>query len=79
MPVTLVETIFQGPVVRCVLRDAAETEIVAHIDEDERPAGLQRGQRLWAAWEPNASRLLPPRAAEPRARGIRRTSDPLSD
>lgn len=69
VPVTLVDTVFQGPVVRCVLRDAAETEIVANIDEDDRPAGLERGQRLWAAWEPNASRLLPPRAPEARAAG----------
>ena len=61
MPVTLEEMIFQGPVVRFMLRDADDREIVAHVDEDERPSGLNRGDRIWATWEPNASRLLPPR------------------
>jgi spermidine/putrescine transport system ATP-binding protein len=60
--VTVTETIFQGPVVRCVLRDSADTEIIAHVDDDERPAGLARGAKMWAVWDPTASRLLPPRS-----------------
>jgi spermidine/putrescine transport system ATP-binding protein len=63
VPVTVVETIFQGPVVRCVLRDTAGTEMIAHVDDDERPPGLARGARMWAVWDPAASRLLPPRRA----------------
>jgi spermidine/putrescine transport system ATP-binding protein len=61
LPVTLEEMIFQGPVVRFILRDVDDREIVAHVDEDERPSGINRGDRIWAAWEPSASRLLPPR------------------
>jgi len=66
IPVTLVESIFQGPVVRCMLKTAGD-ELIAHIDEEERPPGLQRGMRLWAAWDTSASRLLPPRAPVARA------------
>ena len=62
VPVTLIEMIFQGPVVRYVLRDAADREIIAHIEDDERPAGIDRGDRIWATWDPSASRLLPPRS-----------------
>jgi len=61
IPVRVTEIIFQGPVLRCVLRDAADGEILAHIDDDERPAGLQRGAEMWASWDPNGARLLPPR------------------
>jgi spermidine/putrescine transport system ATP-binding protein len=67
IPVTLAEMIFQGPVVRFVLRDAAGHELVAHVDEDERPAGIQRGASIWARWDPTASRLLPPRPTSLRA------------
>jgi spermidine/putrescine transport system ATP-binding protein len=61
IPVRVTEIIFQGPVLRCVLRDAADGEILAHIDDDERPVGLQRGAEMWASWDPNGARLLPPR------------------
>jgi putative spermidine/putrescine transport system ATP-binding protein len=59
IPVTLEEMIFQGPVVRFVLRDGAGCEIIAHLDDDERPSGIARGAALWATWDPSASRLLP--------------------
>jgi spermidine/putrescine transport system ATP-binding protein len=58
---TVTELIFQGPVLRCVLRDDAGDEIVAHVHPDQRPAGLERGRRLRVSWEPPAARLLPPR------------------
>ncbi|MBX3026764.1 ABC transporter ATP-binding protein [bacterium] len=61
IPVQVGEVIFQGPVLRCVLRDAADGEIIANIDDDERPAGLARGAHMWASWDPNGARLLPPR------------------
>jgi spermidine/putrescine transport system ATP-binding protein len=67
IPVTLVETIFQGPVVRFVLRAAAGQELIAHLDQDERPTDVERGASIWACWDPAASRLLPPRPAMARA------------
>ena len=61
IPVRVTDIIFQGPVLRCVLRDAADGEVIANIDDDERPEGLQRGAEMWASWDPNGVRLLPPR------------------
>jgi spermidine/putrescine transport system ATP-binding protein len=63
IPVTLVELVFQGPVVRCVLRDDAGTELMAHMRPDERPPGLERGTRLRALCEASACRVLA--ASEP--------------
>ena len=61
IPVHVADIIFQGPVLRCLLRDVAGDELVAHVDDDERPDGLQRGASMWATWDPNGARLLPPR------------------
>jgi len=63
VPVTVTELIFQGPVVRCVLRDAGGAEIVAHLASDRRLAKPGIGEAGWASWDPDAARLLPPRAA----------------
>ncbi len=60
IPATLADLIFQGPVIRCVLRDAAGTELVAHIRPEQRPDGLERGARLWAIWDAGASCVLAP-------------------
>ena len=56
--VTLVEIIFQGPNVRCVLRDAAGGEIIAHLHDGAGASGLTRGAALWASWDAKAARLL---------------------
>jgi spermidine/putrescine transport system ATP-binding protein len=58
--VTVLEIVFQGPVLRCLLRDVAGDEIVAHIDDDERPENLAVGAKMWAAWDAAGARLLPP-------------------
>jgi spermidine/putrescine transport system ATP-binding protein len=63
LPVTVTELIFQGPVVRCVLRDATGDEIVAHLASDRRLAKPGIGEPGWASWDPEAARLLPPRAS----------------
>ncbi|MBI5504230.1 MAG: ABC transporter ATP-binding protein [Deltaproteobacteria bacterium] len=62
VPVTVTEIIFQGPVLRCLLRDSAGDELTAHIDGAERPPGLAHGAAMWAVWDTAAVRLLPPRA-----------------
>jgi spermidine/putrescine transport system ATP-binding protein len=61
LPVTVTEIIFQGPVLRCVLTDNAGGEVLAHVDDGERPEGLARGARLHAVWDPTGARLLPSR------------------
>jgi spermidine/putrescine transport system ATP-binding protein len=58
IPVRVGDIIFQGPVLRCLLRDVADGEIVAHIDDDARPEGLGRGAAMWATWDPSGARLL---------------------
>jgi spermidine/putrescine transport system ATP-binding protein len=61
VPVTVTDIVFQGPVLRCALRDDGGGEVLAHIDDDERPDGLERGARMTASWDPTGARLLPPR------------------
>ena len=60
VPVTVRDVIFQGPVLRCLMRDDENDDILANIDEHERPEGLIPGARLWAVWDPSVARLLHP-------------------
>jgi spermidine/putrescine transport system ATP-binding protein len=62
VPATIVELIFQGPVVRCVLRDATGDEIVAHLASDRRLARPGVGEQGFVSWDEDAARLLPPRS-----------------
>ena len=64
LPATVVELIFQGPVVRCVLRDAAGNEILAHLASDRRIARPGIGEQGWASWARDSARLLPAKRAE---------------
>jgi spermidine/putrescine transport system ATP-binding protein len=59
LQLTLTEMVFQGPVIRCVLRDASGLEVVANIPSDRQPNGLACGASLWADWDRDACRLLP--------------------
>jgi spermidine/putrescine transport system ATP-binding protein len=60
VPVTLEHAVFQGPVVRCTLRAAEGTEIVAHVGPEQSLPALQPGLGLWIDWDRDAGRLLPP-------------------
>ena len=60
VPVTVEHAVFQGPVVRCTLRAADRTEIVAHVGPEQSLPDLQPGLGLWVGWDTNAARLLPP-------------------
>ncbi len=60
IPVKVRHAVFQGPVIRCTLSALDGTEIVAHIGPEDTVTGLEAGQTLWASWEPDAARLLPP-------------------
>jgi spermidine/putrescine transport system ATP-binding protein len=55
---TLVELVFQGPVIRCLLRDSGGAELIAHVRPDQRPNGLERGASVWAEWKAEACCLL---------------------
>jgi spermidine/putrescine transport system ATP-binding protein len=59
VPVTVTDTIFQGPVLRVSARTAEGTDLVAHLpagDASEIPAA---GDQAFAVWERAAARLLP--------------------
>src|SRR5262249_19190971 len=60
IPGTVRQAVFQGPVIRCSLKALDGTEIVAHVGPEDTVTGLEAGQTLWASWEPEAARLLPP-------------------
>jgi spermidine/putrescine transport system ATP-binding protein len=60
LPVTLEHAVFQGPVVRCSLRAADGSEIVAHVGPEHPLPPLQPGLALRVEWDHDAARLLPP-------------------
>jgi spermidine/putrescine transport system ATP-binding protein len=60
MPVTVEHAVFQGPVVRCTLRGAEGTELVAHVGPEQSLPVLAPGLALWVRWDRDAARLLPP-------------------
>jgi spermidine/putrescine transport system ATP-binding protein len=62
LAVTCSDLVFQGAVLRCALRDAAGTELIAHVEAARRDPGLRAGASLWLAWPSEAGRLLRPDA-----------------
>jgi spermidine/putrescine transport system ATP-binding protein len=65
IPVIMESAIFQGPVVRLALRAGDGTEIIGHLGPDELLPNLQVGQSLFAGWDRDAGRLLPPSTLRP--------------
>ena len=60
LPATVVDIVFQGPVVQCALRAADGTELIAHLGPAAPTAGLAPGQQVFVDWDRDAPRLLPP-------------------
>ncbi|HXF57058.1 MAG TPA: ABC transporter ATP-binding protein [Actinomycetota bacterium] len=56
---TVVDVVFQGPVVRYALRAVDGTEVVAHVPAHEAPAALRPGDQAWAVWGRGAGYALP--------------------
>ena len=65
VPVTVEHAVFQGPVVRCTMRAADGTRIVAHVGPEQALPALDAGLRLWVSWDQDAARLLPPASGAP--------------
>jgi spermidine/putrescine transport system ATP-binding protein len=59
VPVCVEHAVFQGPVVRCTLRAADGTQIVAHVGPEQPLPPLQPGLGLRVDWDYDAARLLP--------------------
>ena len=60
VPCTVEHAVFQGPVVRCTLRAADGTQIVAHVGPEHPLPPLIPGLGLHVDWDYEAARLLPP-------------------
>ncbi|HET9725396.1 MAG TPA: ABC transporter ATP-binding protein [Gemmatimonadales bacterium] len=60
VPCTVEHAVFQGPVVRCTLRAADGTLIVAHVGPEHPLPPLTEGLGLRVDWDYEAARLLPP-------------------
>ncbi len=60
LPTTVQHVVFQGPVVRCGLRTADGTQLVAHVGPEDTLPEVRPGQTLYVSWEAEAARLLPP-------------------
>ncbi len=56
---TVIDYVFQGPVVRFALSGPDDAEVVAHVGADEQLPMLRPGDKIWASWESSAARLLP--------------------
>jgi spermidine/putrescine transport system ATP-binding protein len=60
LPVTCTDVVYQGPVRRCALRDAAGGEWIDYLDAARQMPGVAPGATLWLSWEPDDARLLLP-------------------
>ncbi len=60
LPAMVSDLVFQGPVVRCGLRAADGTELIAHLGPVDQAVALTPGVSVFVDWEPDAPRLLPP-------------------
>jgi spermidine/putrescine transport system ATP-binding protein len=65
VPCTVEHAVFQGPVVRCTLRAADGTQIVAHVGPEHPLPPLTPGLGLQVDWDYDAARLLPPTDGAP--------------
>ena len=52
LPCTVIDYVFQGPVVRFALAGPDDAEVVAHVGADEQLPMLRPGDKIWASWEP---------------------------
>jgi spermidine/putrescine transport system ATP-binding protein len=59
LPCTVIDYVFQGPVVRFALAGPDDAEVVAHVGADEQLPMLRPGDKIWASWESSAALLLP--------------------
>jgi spermidine/putrescine transport system ATP-binding protein len=58
VPATVVDLVFQGPVVRFDLRAPDGSGLVAHVGPGDDLPLLRPGDQLWVVWEPESGRLL---------------------
>jgi spermidine/putrescine transport system ATP-binding protein len=62
---TVQSVVFQGPVIRCALRCADGTTLVAHVGPEDALPDVRAGQTIYVRWDLDAARLLPPSDTKP--------------
>jgi spermidine/putrescine transport system ATP-binding protein len=67
LPVTCIDVVFQGALLRCAVKEPGGGELVAYLEPAHTHAKPEPGARLWIAWPSEAARLLPPEAQAPAA------------
>lgn len=55
---TLMSIVFQGPVLRCEVRTADGTDLLAHVHVDDMPSGVQPGHLVMVSWHPGGAYLV---------------------
>jgi len=63
LPAVLETAVFQGPVIRCLLRTQDGIEVVAHVGSEGARPELAAGRTYALHWDADAARLLPPARA----------------
>jgi len=63
LPAVLETAVFQGPVIRCLLRTQDGIEVVAHVGSEGARPELVAGRTYALHWDADAARLLPPARA----------------
>jgi spermidine/putrescine transport system ATP-binding protein len=74
VPATVTGLVFLGPVVRLALEAADGRDIIAHVSHETDLPLLRPGDEVWAAWDPDAARVLPSDPATAAA-----LTDPVAD
>jgi ABC-type Fe3+/spermidine/putrescine transport system ATPase subunit len=64
VPATCTDLVFQGAQLRCALRTPQGESLVAHVAPGAARHGVKPGTSLWASWDRDAARLLPPEPSE---------------
>jgi len=65
MQARVVDTVFQGPVVRFDLQTAEGRDLVVILLAQDRPPGVEPGSEVWVSWDPESAYVLPATAAPP--------------
>ena len=64
MQCSVIDYVFQGPVIRFALRSPDGTEVVAYVDAEDHLPMLRPGDAVWTSWDADAARLIPGKPSE---------------
>nr|AGC72680.1 putrescine transport ATP-binding protein PotA [uncultured bacterium A1Q1_fos_2286] len=74
---TVTSMVFQGPVVRCQVRTATGTDLVAHLGPEDEPGAISVGSPITMTWAYEGAYLVPEAIAADMA-GVSQADDALA-